>query len=377
MYTVYKKYTLKKLVSDDYNYIYNVGDIVNNSVTVVKLSKSKEGNIGYIVQSLMYPDAPEYFVAQYQFKVGYTDAYKEGRKVYEGNSLYKLKHLRRYLIDIEESKTIAPKTNKKIKVRCPECNKEKKIIVRNLVNQGFNCSTCSIGMSYPEKLFTSYLEVKNIPFERQKVFDSLPHRRFDFYLEDLNCVVEVNGEQHTKVSNSSMWKNSYKNSINSDEEKKQFCKENNINIIFIDAYRSEFEYIIKNIPYNSYFTELNNKEENEVLELIEKKYRSYKLETIKKMREEGIKFDEIGKIYGVSGVTISNILRKNNVETSRRSDSVKVKCLETGETFNSLKEASDWCNIKSANHIRISCLNPNRKTGKHPVTGEPIKWAFA
>ena len=368
---------IKKLVSDDYNYIYNIGDIINDSVTVVGFSKNKSGNIGYIVQSLMYPDAPEYFVAQYQFKLGYTDAYKEGRKVYEGNSLYKLKHLRRYLIDIEEAKIIAPKSNKKIKVKCPECDKEKVIITRNLVNQGFNCPTCSIGISYPEKLFASYLEVKNISFESQKIFNSLPHRRFDFYLEDFNCVVEVNGEQHTRVSSYSTWSESYQKSIESDEEKKQFCKDNGIDIHFIDAYKSEFKYIVNNIPYNSYFTKLNDQEENEMLELIEKKYRGYKLETIKKMREEGIRLDEIGKVFGVTGNTISNILRKNNVETSRRSDSIKVKCVETGETFDSLREGANWCNIKSADKIRISCLNPKRSAGRHPVTGKLIKWSFA
>lgn len=54
----------------------------------------------------------------------------------------------------------------------------------------------------------------------------------------------------------------------------------------------------------------------------------------------------------------------------------KIKCIETGETFNSIKDAGKWCGMtKKSGSLCEYFNNPKRKTsGKHPVTGESLTW---
>ena len=50
----------------------------------------------------------------------------------------------------------------------------------------------------------------------------------------------------------------------------------------------------------------------------------------------------------------------------------KVRCVETGEIFYSIKSAIEWCG--GTPHI-YECIYGNRKSaGKHPVTGERLHW---
>lgn len=51
---------------------------------------------------------------------------------------------------------------------------------------------------------------------------------------------------------------------------------------------------------------------------------------------------------------------------------IKVRC-STGEQFNSLKEAGEWCNV-SGSGIRRALQNPNWTSGSHPITGERLHW---
>ena len=52
-----------------------------------------------------------------------------------------------------------------------------------------------------------------------------------------------------------------------------------------------------------------------------------------------------------------------------------VICVETGEIFNSIKEASIWCGLKGKS-IADYLKNPDRRktAGKHPITKEPLTW---
>lgn len=67
-----------------------------------------------------------------------------------------------------------------------------------------------------------------------------------------------------------------------------------------------------------------------------------------------------------------------NYDTSKMSPkktrTKPVRCIETGEVFNSFKEASEKYSISSAS-ISNSCTTGNH-AGKHPVTGAPLKWEY-
>lgn len=57
----------------------------------------------------------------------------------------------------------------------------------------------------------------------------------------------------------------------------------------------------------------------------------------------------------------------------------KVQCIETGEIFDTIKQAAEWANngkdsIKS--HISQVCKGQRNTSGKHPQTGEPLHWKY-
>lgn len=63
-------------------------------------------------------------------------------------------------------------------------------------------------------------------------------------------------------------------------------------------------------------------------------------------------------------------------EASRKK---KVQCIETGQIFDTIKEAAEWANngkdtLKS--HISAVCKGTRKTSGKHPVTKEPLHWQY-
>ena len=97
--------------------------------------------------------------------------------------------------------------------------------------------------SFMTKKIKNFLLQQNINFLREKTFKNCKNSplsllRFDFYLSDLNILIEVQGEHHFKpvcyggCSYEEALINHKKQKVN-DNIKKQFCKENGIELIEI------------------------------------------------------------------------------------------------------------------------------------------------
>lgn len=54
----------------------------------------------------------------------------------------------------------------------------------------------------------------------------------------------------------------------------------------------------------------------------------------------------------------------------------KVQCINNGMVFNSLKEAAQWLGLKGGESISKQIQGKSKTAGKHPVTGEPLKWKY-
>ena len=52
----------------------------------------------------------------------------------------------------------------------------------------------------------------------------------------------------------------------------------------------------------------------------------------------------------------------------------KVVCIETGQVFDRIEYAKEWCGGNS--HIGQCCTGKFKSAGKHPETGEPLHWMF-
>lgn len=74
------------------------------------------------------------------------------------------------------------------------------------------------------------------------------------------------------------------------------------------------------------------------------------------------KKDKIDSLYGQIGTIYSG---------------KRFKCVETGEIFDSVKDAMAWCGLKSNSSIYTSCAGKGNAAGKHPLTGEKLHWEYA
>lgn len=88
---------------------------------------------------------------------------------------------------------------------CIHCGEKRKISQRNMKNNIQHPNVCSCqrrGGSSFERAIESILTDNNINFHREKTFNNLFYEdthqspRFDFFLPDYNCLIEVHGKQH-------------------------------------------------------------------------------------------------------------------------------------------------------------------------------------
>lgn len=147
-----------------------------------------------------------------------------------------------------QMKTIMPMSKKKIEVTCPICGYKKLISPHNLFCQGFSCSKCSDGISYPEKFIMSLLNQLNISYVYDKPTNWSQNKRYDFVLNNYNCIIETHGLQHYEECTRGK---SLKEEQENDLLKEKLAKENGvINYIIIDCRESNLNWI-KNSVMNS------------------------------------------------------------------------------------------------------------------------------
>lgn len=124
----------------------------------------------------------------------------------------------------------------KIKILCKKCNKIFEQSPSNHI-RGEGCPKCN--ESKGEIRVAEYLSEKNIRFIPQKTFQTLRDIRFlkcDFYLEDLNLLIEYDGEYHYKLvrgSTSELKQKNLENNQRRDKIKDEWAKANNIPLLRI------------------------------------------------------------------------------------------------------------------------------------------------
>lgn len=166
------------------------------------------------------------------------------------------------------------------------------------------------GISYPERFMIAYLEVKGIEYEYQKKLNN-SKRRFDFYIPSLNTVIETHGLQHYEEVNLY----DHKRTVESDQFKRKYCKENNITLIELDCSRSEFNFIKNNIKENTTLPNIKKNEEKEIMRIAEE-YSYYDVEEMLRLyNEEGLTFLDIGVKLNIKETTVGMVLKRNGVES--------------------------------------------------------------
>lgn len=138
-----------------------------------------------------------------------------------------------------------------LSISCPECGNIFHTTKVNLIKGKTRCNSCTKKKSKIEKKTEEWLNNNKIRFTEQKKFENLKYKKylfFDFYLEDLNLVIECDGEFHYSV-NSLTTKKEFDLQKIRDGIKNEYCKENNIKLLRIpywDFKNKKYEQILEN-----------------------------------------------------------------------------------------------------------------------------------
>lgn len=132
---------------------------------------------------------------------------------------------------------------KNLKIICPRCHKN--ILTTSLKHfqqhGGQSCNKCYKKESVGERRIRQWLEAHEFTFEQEKWFDDCRDNKplpFDFYLQDLNTIIEFDGKQHFEENHFFTHINNFDNSVTSytqyhDQIKDSYCTNNHINLIRI------------------------------------------------------------------------------------------------------------------------------------------------
>ena len=134
------------------------------------------------------------------------------------------------------SKVELKTSNDKVCIICPEHGEFWQTPGRHIYGDG--CPACGQNLntkSKSEEEIENLLIKYNIKYVSQKAIPSKVNPSgwlyADFYLPELNTIVEYNGEQHYRKVN--IWEKHYDRQQARDEELRQYCKDNNIKLIEI------------------------------------------------------------------------------------------------------------------------------------------------
>lgn len=286
------------------------------------------------------------------------------------------------IVDKNLITTISAGSKRKVQVRCPICERIKKMHVYTLVKKGgVVCNMCGDGFSVPEKIMSSILTQVGLNYKWDNIFKWSKGKRYDFYIPTLSCIIETHGAQHyTDVPS---WGQTLVKTQSIDKYKQQLAKDNNIKqYIIIDCRNSDIEFIKYNIMNSELATLID-------LSCIDwdicatDALSNFAMKSIS-LYNNGLSVKEIADELKTTTRTIVGYLKRGNnlgfCEYSKEKSkldgikrkSKKVVCLNTEQVFNSIKSASGFYGVQIAN-----CLGNRQKTaGVHPNTGERLQWMY-
>lgn len=217
----------------------------------------------------------------------------------------------------KEASQYTSKSNQKIYPICPDCGKisnKMKSIASIHKYKSINC-TCNDGISYPEKFIIGILEQLNVNYIYQctkNVLNWCKKYRYDFYLPNYNCIIEVHGKQHYEKCNFPGRSLDYEQQ--NDKIKERLAKNNGIeNYIVIDARRSNLEFIKQNVLASKLSNLINL---NNIKWEVVQKYalKNYLIEICKfwETYKHQIVHTDLQHIFKLTNFTIKKYLKKGH-----------------------------------------------------------------
>lgn len=245
------------------SHIYNNGEIVNvkhGKIKILKKTYTRKRR-GYDYECLTC--SHQNHISESHLKEGVGCPVCSGQKVKIGiNDMWTTNpELAKLLLTPEDGHKYTQCGSVKLNWKCLNCGyvlKNKGI--SEIHSRGISCPRCSDNISYPEKFVFNLLNQLNVNFETQKTFLWSQSKRYDFYLSDINCLIEVHGVQHYENNRFSSLNGarSLKEEQKNDEIKKGLAEANGIeHYVVIDCRRSNIDWIRDNIIESKLLSVLN------------------------------------------------------------------------------------------------------------------------
>ena len=259
--------------------------------------------------------------------------------------------------------------------------------INKVVARGVPCNICSDSISRPEKITTSLLIQAGVLFETQKIFEWAPRKRFDFYLPQFNTIIEVNGSQHYGFVFEQLSSFTYQDQKNVDTYKMSTAIANGISHYFI--IKAETSTVAEILPQLcEYLSEVGIVFEPDQTRCEVDAAVSY-VKKAADMWNSGKRTGEICQLLRLSRNTVIRYLKQaalagmcnyspksahqisQATATQRRKRSVR--CVTTGEVFQSIRDASIAYGISTPSNIIRSCYG-GRTAGK--CDGVALSWEY-
>ncbi|MEQ7790770.1 hypothetical protein [Staphylococcus nepalensis] len=272
-------------------------------------------------------------------------------------------------------------SDKKIACRCPICFDTNKMKVNVLVSRGFICYKCSPFKSYPEKFMAALLEINNIDFvEQKRIKHNGQSLIFDFYLPNQNCFIEMQGIQHYVPRGLFVKNNEFAMLKMRDVLKNEYCTKKNIRIIHVDSKKASMNYLLNQVQNSYLYYLLNVFDKIELADKIILNGNYNNLDEILLSYKNGASVRSLEKDFGYERTTITRVLKKHGIyktmEKNKPKPTRKVICLNNSIVFETMKAAAMFANLEYHNNIMKVCRGKRKHAGKHPETGEPLKWMY-
>lgn len=289
-------------------------------------------------------------------------------------------HLIKYFVNKNDAYNYSYRSHQKLEMKCFNCGYEKLMSPDGLVSRGFGCQKCGDGISFSEKFVYKFLEQLNINFELQKIFDWSKNKRYDFYLPEVNCVIETHGIQHYKELKRSR---TLQEEQENDYLKEQLALKNDIKYyIILDCRQSTIDFIRNSIMQSQLVQLFNFKIEDIDWVLCCEFAFNNLVKEVCNLWNDGLNIKQIVSKLKLGRTTVTRYLKQGS-KLNWCSYDPKVEmlvrklviCLNTNKIFNNQVEASKFYNVHHCN-ISKCCRNQQKYTGRHPETNEPLRWIF-
>lgn len=235
-------------------------------------------------------------------------------------------YIKNYLFDINDGYKYSFGSHKHIRFKCPDCGNVRQLEIKSVISQGFSCTICSDGLSYPNKFaraFLSQLPIANLIHEYSPLWAGRYSYDNYFIYNKKQYILEMDGEFHYKSQQ--LGNHTLENQIEIDKIKDSLAEQNDICMIRIDCKIPKMEYI-KNHILNSMLSNLFDLKNIDWARCEKFAVKNLAREVCEyyQNNKKDLTLDKLGEIFSISSFTASNYVKigkqvgwiKNDIDES-------------------------------------------------------------